>query len=230
MRPGGTAGGPSVTERRTALAGALLERQGIVTRDGVLGEAVPGGFGAVYGVLREMEERGRVRRGYFVEGLGGAQFALPGAVDRLRAARGDAAPDGDVRPMMLALAAADPANPYGAALPWPGDGGRHGRTPSRSAGAYVVLQDGHLVLHLERGGRSLLTWPPFDSDEVAGRAIEALRSLTVDGRMHRLQLERVDGRAVAASPHRTRLEALGFRASYRGLVLAPQRSAVGHRP
>jgi ATP-dependent Lhr-like helicase len=228
--PGGPSTEPTGTERRAALAAALLERQGVVTRDGVLAESVVGGFGAVYGVLREMEERGRVRRGYFVEGLGGAQFALAGAVDRLRAARADAEPGRDGRTGTLTLAAADPANPYGAVLPWPGDGGRHDRTPTRSAGAYVVLHDGQLVVHLERGGRSLLTWPPFDDDEVAGRTIEALRSLTADGRLHRLQLERVDGREVAASPRRARLEALGFRASYRGLVLAPQRVAVGHRP
>jgi ATP-dependent Lhr-like helicase len=228
--PGGRSTEPTGTERRAALAAALLERQGVVTRDGVLAESVVGGFGAVYGVLREMEERGRVRRGYFVEGLGGAQFALAGAVDRLRAARADAEPGRDGRTGTLTLAAADPANPYGAVLPWPGDRGRHDRTPTRSAGAYVVLHDGQLVVHLERGGRSLLTWPPFDDDEVAGRTIEALRSLTADGRLHRLQLERVDGREVAASPRRARLEALGFRASYRGLVLAPQRVAVGHRP
>jgi ATP-dependent Lhr-like helicase len=102
--------------------------------------------------------------------------------------------------------------------------------PNRSAGAYVVLQDGRLVLHLERGGRSLLTWPPFDDDAVAGRAIEALRSLTADSRLHWLQVERVDGQEVVASPHRARLEGLGFRGSYRGLVLAPLRAAAGDRP
>jgi ATP-dependent Lhr-like helicase len=220
---------PTPTERRAALASALLERHGVVTRDTVLAEGLQGGFGAVYPVLREMEERGRIRRGYFVEGLGGAQFALPGAVDRLRAGSAASASSEAARTVVL-LSAADPANPYGAALPWPSAAGRHDRMPNRSAGAYVVLQDGRLVLHLERGGRSLLTWPPFDDDAVAGRAIEALRSLTADSRLHRLQVERVDGQEVVASPHRARLEGLGFRGSYRGLVLAPLRAAAGDRP
>ncbi len=217
---------PAPTERRAALASALLERHGVVTRDAVLAEgAARGGFGAVYPVFRAMEEQGRVRRGYFIEGLGGAQFALPGAVDRLRAGRPEASSQ-TARPVLL-LAAADPANPYGAALPWPSGQGRHDRTPSRAAGAYVVLHDGQLVVHLERGGRSLLTWPAFDDDAVAARTIEALRARTTNGR---LQVERVDGQDAVASPHRARLEGLGFRASYRGLVLVPQRAVIGVRP
>jgi ATP-dependent Lhr-like helicase len=211
--------GPTSTERRAALAGALLERQGVVTRDGVLAEGVPGGFGAVYGVLREMEERGRVRRGYFVEGLGGAQFALAGAVDRLRAARGDGEPDSDGRPRTLALAAADPANPYGAAIAWPRAGEHQDRTPARSAGSYVVLTEGQLALFVERGGRGLLTFQPFEDDEIAAAVVETLRALGSDGRLERLQVERVDGAPIGVSPQRERLERLGFRASYRGLVL-----------
>ena len=215
---------PTGTEQRTALAGTLLERYGVVTRDAVAAEGARGGFGAVYPVYREMEERGRVRRGYFVEGLGGAQFALTGAVDRLRSMRRDAASATATTgpgPQTLLLAAADPANPYGAALTWPRDEGRHQRSPSRSAGAYVVLHDGDVVLYLERGGKSLLTFSLFDDADIAAAAVGALRTLLADGRQKRLQLERVDGDPIAASPQRERLLELGFREAYRGYVLGP---------
>jgi len=211
------------TERRHALALRLLERQGIVTRDGVAAEGIAGGFGAVYPVLREMEERGRVRRGYFVEGLGGAQFALPGALDRLRAARGEIAGEGRDR-QALVLAAADPANPYGAALPWPRHGDDDRRPLPRAAGAYVVLHDGDPVLYLERGGRSLLTLPAAADLAVAEAAVRALAGLVGEGRLRALELVRVDGVPVADSPLRGSLAAAGFRASYRGWVLrAPAR-------
>ena len=126
-----------------ALAGVLLERHGVLTREAVRGEGIPGGFAGLYPVLRAMEESGRIRRGYFVAGLGGAQFALPGAVDRLRSVRQPAA--GTAR--ALVLAATDPANPFGLVLPWPVKG------PQRAAGAYLVLVDGTPALYLERGGR-----------------------------------------------------------------------------
>ncbi len=213
--------GPSGTEQRAALAATLLDRYGVVTRDAVTAEGVRGGFGAVYPVYREMEERGRVRRGYFVEGLGGAQFAVAGAVDRLRSLRrgpGLAASD---EPRTTVLAATDPANPYGAALAWPRDDSRHPRSPSRAAGAYIVLHDGDLVLYLERGGKSLLTFAPFDRERVGELAIDALRSLVSDGRLKRVQLERIDGSSIAESPFRERLAALGFRQVYRGYVLGP---------
>jgi ATP-dependent Lhr-like helicase len=221
---------PSSTERQTAAALGLLERHGVVTRDAVVAEGAAGGFGAAYAVFREMEERGRVRRGYFVEGLGGAQFAVAGAVDRLRALARDAG--GRVPESGLVanlLAAADPANVYGAALPWPRDEARHGRTPGRAAGAYVVLCDGELALYLERGGRSLLTFAPFDEDELASAAIEALVSLLRDDRLRRLQIERIDGLPSDSSPHRARLEALGFRRGYRGLVLMAGGRSSGSR-
>src|SRR6185436_20011807 len=121
----------SSTERAHALAVSLLERHGVVTRESVLGEGVAGGFAAVYPVLRAMEEAGKIRRGYFVEGLGAAQFALPGAVDRLRAERVPI--DG---PTLLVLAVADPANPYGATLGWP-----KARKVQRVGGAHLVLVD-----------------------------------------------------------------------------------------
>src|SRR5436190_22197319 len=141
---------------RRALAELLLERQGIVTRDGVRAEGIASGYGAVYGELKALEVLGLCRRGYFVEGMGGAQFALGGAVERLRELRPR---DGDV-PDTLVLAAADPAQPYGAALPWPK---RAGARAARVAGAKVVLLGGEPALFVERGGRSLV--PLRDPDE-----------------------------------------------------------------
>jgi ATP-dependent Lhr-like helicase len=218
LREGGE---PSGTEQRTALASTLLERHGVVTRDAVAAEGIRGGFGAVYPVYREMEERGRVRRGYFVEGLGGAQFSIAGAVDRLRSMRREAGAERSREAQAVLLAAADPANPYGAALAWPRDEQRHQRSPSRAAGAYVVLHDGELALYLERGGKSVQTFGPFDDASVAGAVVEALSRLVADGRLKRLQLERVDGLAVTESPHRARLSELGFRPAYKGYVLGP---------
>ena len=164
--PGPGSQGSGQTVRAHALALTLLERHGVLTRGAVAAERITGGFAAVYPVLRAMEEAGQCRRGYFVEGLGGAQFALPGAVDRMRAladgprAAGRAAPASDPAERAVVLAAADPAQPYGAALTWPD---RPGETvtshrPGRKAGALVVLVDGALVLYVERGGRSLLSW------------------------------------------------------------------------
>jgi ATP-dependent Lhr-like helicase len=208
---------PSPTERRHALALRLLERQGIVTRDGVAAEDIVGGFGAVYPILRELEERGRARRGYFVEGLGGAQFALPGAVERLRAERAD---QGEGRPAAgLVLAATDPANPYGAALAWPRHDDADRRPLPRAAGAYVVLIDGRTVLYLERGGRSLLTLPAAADAGIASAALAALAGLVTDGRVRALEIGRVDGLPVADSPLHDALAAAGFRPSYRGWVL-----------
>jgi len=130
---------PTETERRHAQALRLLDGYGVVTRDTVAGESLPGGFSAVYPVLREMEERGRVRRGYFIEGLGGAQFCIPAALDRLRAERADPSGDGPSSEALV-LAAADPANPYGASLTWPRWSDEDRRPLTRSAGAYVVLR------------------------------------------------------------------------------------------
>src|SRR5581483_2388804 len=141
---------------RRALAELLPARQGIVTRDSVRGEGVPGGYGAVYAELRALETLGTCRRGYFVEGLGGAQFALAGAVERLRELR----PRDGEEPEALVLAAADPAQPYGAALPWPR---RAGARAARVAGAHVVLLNGEAVLFVERGGRTLV--PLREPDE-----------------------------------------------------------------
>jgi ATP-dependent Lhr-like helicase len=204
----------SATERAAALAAQLLDRYGVLTRDAVLAEDVPGGFSAVYGVLRAMEESGRARRGYFVEGLGGAQFAVPGAVDRLRAVREAdlAGEDGQLR----VLAATDPANPFGAALPWPEPlyEGRH--LPKRAAGAHVILAAGNLLAFLERGGRSLLTFTA-DPAELAAVA-EGLATLVDHRRVERLQLQRIDGDPPADQPLLEHLRAASFADHPRGMV------------
>lgn len=194
---------PNPTERAVALAEQLLDRHGVVTREGVIAEGVPGGYAAVYPVLRAMEEAGTARRGYFVAGLGAAQFALPGAVDRLRTVR-----DGSAMPTTLVLAAADPAQPYGAALAWPGSAGR----PSRAAGAFIVLVDGDLAAFLERGARRLLTFGEADPDRWA----EALASLTKDGRLRTIELHRIDGEPASAHPALDALYRAGFTDGYKG--------------
>jgi ATP-dependent Lhr-like helicase len=212
---------PPDTERRHAQALRLLEAYGVVTRDLVAAEGLAGGFSAVYPVLRELEERGRVRRGYFVEGLGGAQFALAAAVDRLRAERNDTPDepsDAATLPALL-LAAADPANPYGAALAWPRWSDDDRRPLARAAGAYVVLIGGQPVVYLERGGRSIQTLRAFADAPLAARALSELRQLVADGRVRSLQVERIDGVPVADSPHCDTLAAAGFRAGYRGWLL-----------
>ena len=192
----------------------------MLTRGAVAAERIAGGFAAVYPVLRAMEEAGQARRGYFVEGLGGAQFALPGAVDRMRALAAAAARTISRPERAVVLAAADPAQPYGAALPWPE---RPGETPSshrpgRKAGALTVLVDGSLVLYVERGGRTLLSWTD-DPERLAPSAV-ALAAAVRDGALGRLTVERADGeRAGGDSPLTQALEAAGFRPTPRGLRL-----------
>jgi ATP-dependent helicase Lhr and Lhr-like helicase len=246
------------TRRRHAVAIALLERYGIVLRGAVAAERVPGGFSAIYPVLRAMEDGGQCRRGYFVEGLGAAQFALPGAVDRMRAlaerqaaeqtaqqAPGAAAePDWNVRAPadsapewvarlpairkaakpepeapVLVLAAADPANAYGAALPWPErpEETAGGHRPGRKAGALVVLARGDLVLYVERGGKTLLSWS--SDPEVLEPAARALAAAGRAGALGRLTVERADGGAVYDTPLARALESAGFRPTPRGLRL-----------
>jgi ATP-dependent Lhr-like helicase len=205
------------TERLHAQSLALLERHGVVTREAVATEGVEGGFAAVYPILRAMEEAGRIRRGYFVDGLGAAQFALAGALDRLRAVRDPAEPvsTGAVH----LLAAADPANPYGAALSWPRRGETDRRPLQRAAGAYVVLVDGVATLYLERGGATLQTLPAADDPATAVTAARAFRALVTDGRTRELVIRKVDGEDVATSRFRPLLLEAGFVSGYRGLVL-----------
>ena len=281
------------------MAEVLLDRHGVVTRGAVVGEHVAGGYAAVYPVLRAMEESGHARRGYFVEGLGAAQFALPGAVDRLRSLTTDRVPDApeqlpagtspadvantgdrtladapapgadgidggarggihggihggthggihggidaasgtspwavpvpeswraraakrasDGRSALL-LAATDPANPYGAALPWPErsvEGGAPHHRPGRKAGALVVLVDGELVLYVERGGKSLLTFT--DDRGWLQPAVDALALAVRDGVLGKVAVERADGDAVLSSALADVLRAAGFHATPRGL-------------
>jgi ATP-dependent Lhr-like helicase len=188
------------TERLHAEAGVLLQRHGVLTREAVVTEGWPGGFAGLYPVLRAMEESGRIRRGYFVEGLGGSQFALPGAVDRLRSLR-------DGGGGVVALAACDPANAYGSVLSWPRSDGRM----ARAAGAYCVLDDGELVLYLERGGKSLLT-----SGEIKAEHLKVLIGVAVLA--GRVEVQRVDGVAVMDSPLNALLRESGFASTHRGLV------------
>ena len=197
---------PPATESALARAHQLLDRYGVVTRETALGEGQEGGFAGVYPVLKALEERGEARRGYFVAGLGAAQFALPGAVDRLRGSR---EPEPDAVPVVLA--ATDPAQPYGAALGWPESPGR----PARTAGAHVVLIDGVPMVVLERGGRSLTTFEGAESNDAW---IDAVIGLVKDGRLRKLEIAKVDGTAVRETPWAARLEAAGFTSAYKGML------------
>jgi len=200
--------------RRRALAELLLERYGILTRELVLAEGVPGGFSAIYPELSQLETLGVARRGYFVEGLGGAQFALPGAVERLRAQK---APE-EAPP--LVLAATDPAQPYGAALPWPKrDGDAATRRPSRTPGALVVLAGSEPVLYLERGGKALQSLVGADDPRIP-QALQALADHATAGRIRRIALEKVDGEPAMGSPWEAALAEVGFRAGPRRLTLS----------
>jgi ATP-dependent Lhr-like helicase len=214
------------TRRAHAAAEGLLDRHGVVTRGAVMAERVPGGFAATYKVLSAFEDSGRCRRGYFVSGLGAAQFGTAGAVDRLRTF---AELPSDAKPGALALAATDPANPYGAALPWPervvasGDEGATttaGHRPGRKAGALVVLVDGHLTLYVERGGRTLLTWS--DDVDLLTPAAESLAEAARRGSLGRLTVEKADGEQLlgaGATPLRQALQSAGFVSTPRGLRL-----------
>jgi ATP-dependent Lhr-like helicase len=218
------------TRRAYALAEQLLDRHGVLTRGAVAAEDAPGGFAAIYRVLAAAEEAGRIRRGYFVESLGASQFGTTGAVDRLRgSARGVG--DAALRPVggATVLAACDPANPFGAAIGWPprperestdgAVGARSGHQPGRKAGALVVLVDGGLVLYVERGGRTLLSWGA-DGDALQSAA-DALALAVREGALGRLTVEKADGGRLLGSDHPlvAALEAAGFRATPRGLRL-----------
>jgi ATP-dependent Lhr-like helicase len=241
--PGAGADAGAVTMRAHALALTLLERHGVLTKGAVAAERIPGGFAAVYPVLRAMEETGQCRRGYFVEGLGGAQFALPGAVDRMRALAGDAVantaagvPGDDAGPFAgapagpsagaedggrtVVLAAADPAQPYGAALAWPTrpEETATSHRPGRKAGAVVLLSRGELVLYVERGGKTLLSWT--EDAALLEPSARALAAAVRDGALGRITVEKADGTlAVMDSPLTRALEAAGFRHTPRGLRL-----------
>ncbi|WP_435593071.1 Lhr family ATP-dependent helicase [Nocardia sp. bgisy118] len=210
------------TIRAHATADMLLERYGVLTRGSVQNEGVAGGFALMYRVLTEFEDRGRCRRGYFVDSLGGAQFSTTDVVDRLRSFDTDRARSGDParRGKALAIAACDPANPYGAALGWPKGDGDSGHRPGRKAGALVVLVDGDLVLYLERGGKTLLT---FTEDPNARQAAAAeLAELVRRRRVDSLVIDRVDGESVHGNTFAGFLAEAGFSATPRGLRLRRQ--------
>ncbi|MFI5525095.1 DEAD/DEAH box helicase [Streptomyces platensis] len=230
---------PDPTHRAHALARALLDRHGVVTRGAVAAEGVEGGFSAAYRVLAAFEESGQARRGYVVEGLGAAQFAMDGAVDRLRAVStqrertADAAlPESGPAPSRrggpqraVVLAAADPANAYGAALSWPEppEGSTH--KPGRKAGSLVVLVDGELTLYMERGGKTLLIWPLGHAPDGAATdprlqlAVEALTDAARAGALGTITTERINGTAALTSPYAVTLETAGFHPTPRGLRL-----------
>jgi ATP-dependent helicase Lhr and Lhr-like helicase len=194
------ANAPGPGARLRAQAELMLERYGIVTRETVLAEGVPGGFATLYAELGNLELLGTARRGYFVEGLGGAQFALPGAVERLRSLP-------EVDGSYLLLAATDPANPYGASLPWPKLEG--GRRPGRTPGAHLLLRDGEPVVFLERGGRGILRLQPIEGAELEA-AMGALAEAVSAGQLKKLAIEKLDGEPVIGSGHEKALIAAGF--------------------
>jgi ATP-dependent Lhr-like helicase len=230
----------SLTEWAAAFSQQLLTRHGVVTREVTAIEQVPGGFSAVYPVLRRMEDTGRVRRGYFVAGLGAAQFAQPGAIDLLRGAR--ELPDS---PSVVTLAATDPANPYGSLLPWPAPPSPLNAVPfkavpaaettmraSRSAGARVVLVDGQLTAWIARGERALLvSLPPDDPDrsragDALARELVALAHRAPEGRRGWL-IEEINGVPASSDPAAAFLLAAGFSVTAMGLQF---RVARGVRP
>jgi len=208
---------PTPTERAVALAEQLIARHGVLTRDAVVAEEVPGGFGALYPVLRSLEEAGRVRRGYFVAGRGGSQFAHPGALERLRSLR---EPDpGDARAVVLA--ATDPANPYGAALPWPKT---EGVRPMRAAGAHVALVDGLLAAWLGKGEREVRPFLPPD-EPARSMVARALARALADWGAHTgresLGWAVEGGEPLAESPLAPFLAGAGFVRSGPGFRVAP---------
>lgn len=195
-----------------ATAELLLDRYGVLTRGAVSAEGIPGGFALQYKVLTGLEDMGRCRRGYFIESLGAAQFSLPSTVDRLRSFN-DEAQLRKQQPNALALAATDPANPYGAALPWPGS--ETGHRPGRKAGAMVILVDGALALYVERGGKTLLSFT--DDDGLLAPAAQALADTVRRGAVDKLAVEKVNGTEILGSSLGNALASAGFYTTPRGL-------------
>jgi ATP-dependent Lhr-like helicase len=203
------------TERAVSWASTLLERHGLVARETAGIEALGGGFSGVYSVLRSMEEAGKLRRGYFVEGLGGAQFTYPGVVDRLRRVRDAIVHEHEV----VALAATDPANAYGWLLPWPELSGSNPQGARRATGAAVVLVDGMPVLYLDRNGRRLRTFVNAEPDAVE-RALPALKTIAQGTARGTILIEKIGDDSALTSPLLPTLRAAGFKQSYRYLSLS----------
>ncbi len=203
---------PAAGPRLRAQAELMLERYGILTREMALAEGIPGGFSTLYPELSNLEVLGTARRGYFVEGLGGAQFALSGAVERLRALPAEEnGPD-----TFTILAATDPASPWGSTLPWPKL--ESGRKAARAAGAYVLARNGHPLLYVERGGKGLLRLDPSLEGEALAAALSALTEEANAGRLGQLKIERFDGEPILGSTFEQLLVAAGFSRQPRRLV------------
>ncbi len=213
---------PDPTRQALARATLLLDRYGVVSRQCAQAENLPGGFGPLYKVCRKLEEQGRVRRGHFVDGLPSAQFAWPGAVDRLRASK-PATEERD-RPVTAAdiavLATTDPVNPYGALIPWPAVAEAARTRLRRIEGSWVVLARGRPVLYVGSRGSQLVTFPESVRDEEGAleAAIEALRRLPKGATRRLLVIETIDGESVGDSPHLATFRQSGFANDYRGLV------------
>jgi ATP-dependent Lhr-like helicase len=224
-----SSGSPTPTERLAALVAQLLERHGVLTRESVRAETVPGGFAQIYPVLKTLEEAGRVRRGYFVEGLGAAQFAVRGAEERLRRARPAEGGGGNDagHPGVTVLAATDPANPWGAALSWPD---RQPPRPGRAAGARVVLDDGALRAWVSRSGARVLTFLPEgtpDRERAAAAVLEGLSRIAAGRKRRALVIRQVDGVDPAQSALADALVDAGYRRTSRGWQIVAE--ATGAR-
>jgi len=221
----------TATAWSAAMGQQLLTRYGVVTREVAGAEGLPGGFTAIHDVFRTLEESGRIRRGYFVSGVGAMQFAAPAAVDLLRALRTPAE-----AAEVAVLAATDPANPYGALVKWPeSPDGAPGRGPTRSVGARVVLVDGHLTAWIARGMRSLLVWLPEHDPERSRHAEALARTLPMTGtdrdrRAASILLTEVNGVPALDAPIRPFLEAAGFVATTQGLQMRDAASAGAPMP
>ncbi len=204
---------PAAGPRLRAQAELMLERYGILTREMALAEGIPGGFSTLYPELSNLEVLGTARRGYFVEGLGGAQFALSGAVERLRALP----PEENGPDEFTVLAATDPASPWGSTLPWPKL--ESGRKAARTAGAYVLARAGHPLVYLERGGKGILRLDPQLDGERLAAALAFLAEEANAGRVGQLKIERFDGEPILGSPFEQLMVAAGFSRQPRRLVV-----------
>ena len=200
------------TQRATAQALQLVERYGVLTREAALGEGITGGFAGVYPVLKALEERGDLRRGYFVEGLGAAQFALPGAVDRLRTS---AASDFEEDSVLL-LAATDTAQPFGASLPWPDSAGR----PARATGSHVIIVNGEAAIYVDRGAKTIVGFPQAHQNALW---VDALKDLARKRLVRSIEIAKIDGAPASESPLAEVLVENGFVKAYKGLTWVPDR-------
>jgi ATP-dependent Lhr-like helicase len=208
--------GPAVspTEWSTAVAQQLLSRYGVLTREVAGAEGIYGGFSAVYDVLKALEDAGRIRRGYFVAGVGATQFALPAALELMRALR-----EPPEEPEVVVLSATDPANPFGTMLKWPESGDAAGRGATRTVGAQVILINGMLAAYLSRGARQVLVYLPEDEPQrsTLGRPLAA--QLAAMARAGGLMIAEINGARIADHPLAPYLVEAGFHPSAMGYMV-----------